>query len=391
MNALYFQTASQHTSVHTELPRTPSDGYVWLDFARDEVTSAPDAWQQQIATLTGTQIDEFHLMDILNAQHPSAFDLTDDYQILIFRKLITVPTHASAAEASTQALSPSQLHTTPVSLILTERALISVRDADSPVFDGLVSKFKQFSRSSNTTDAPSKQKGIPTSPIDLCLKLLNGVIDKYLDVRAPLTTQIEHWQNALLQDKKRFTQWSQLLRESVALQKLESLCEEQIDALQEFRDDFIDNQFDAQFSSRNEPIPSTLTPQQKPHRRDLLLVRLNDLIEHASRVQKHAARLEYALQSAVDLHFSASTNQTNETMRFLAILTAIFAPLTLLTGVYGMNFDAIPGLHNPRGFWFLLASMVLTTLILLYYFHRNRIVNRSEKSIAQLLSGDEQA
>ena len=93
-------------------------------------------------------------------------------------------------------------------------------------------------------------------------------------------------------------------------------------------------------------------------------------------------------KAAVDLHFSASANQTNETMRFLAILTAIFAPLTLLTGVYGMNFDVIPGLHNPRGFWFLLVGMVVVTVSLLYYFYRNRIVNRSEKSIAQLLSGE---
>ena len=119
-----------------------------------------------------------------------------------------------------------------------------------------------------------------------------------------------------------------------------------------------------------------------------MLVRLNDLIEHASRVQKHASRLQTSLKAAVDLHFSASANQTNETMRFLAILTAIFAPLTLLTGVYGMNFDVIPGLHNPRGFWFLLVGMVVVTVSLLYYFYRNRIVNRSEKSIAQLLSGE---
>jgi Mg2+ and Co2+ transporter CorA len=212
--------------------------------------------------------------------------------------------------------------------------------------------------------------------MDLCLKLLNAMIDKYLEVRAPLTDQIEHWQTALLQEKKRFSEWAQLLRESVALQKLENLCEEQIDALQEFRDAFIDNQFDTDAS------------HTQPQRRDLMLVRLNDLIEHANRVQKHASRLESALKAAVDLHFSASANQTNETMRFLAILTAIFAPLTLLTGVYGMNFDAIPGLHNPRGFWFLLIAMVLVTLSLLYYFHRHRIVNRSEKSIAQLLSGE---
>ena len=385
MNAFFFQTLPNNIStIRNDIPKNWADGFLWLDFDRDVVTRAPEDWQQQILNLTGTLIDEYHLADVLNVQHPSAFDLTDDYQILIFRKLVAMPVvneHNDSPSPIRQAhLSPTQLHTTPVSFILTERAMITVRETDSPVFDVQLQKLKNLALAQSHPDTPAKNKGMPSSSMDLCLKLLNAMIDKYLEVRAPLTAQIDHWQTALLQEKKRFTEWAQLLRESVALQKLEGLCEEQIDALQEFRDAFIDNQFDADGLQ----APS----QAQPQRRDLMLVRLNDLIEHASRVQKHASRLQTSLKAAVDLHFSASSNQTNETMRFLAILTAIFAPLTLLTGVYGMNFDVIPGLHNPRGFWFLLAGMVMVTVSLLYYFHRNRIVNRSEKSIAQLLSGE---
>ena len=377
MNAFFFHISPNQTiSVDNNVPKDISSGFLWLDCVRDEVVRAPEQWQQQVLSLTGTLIDEFHLADVLNTQHPSAFDLTDDYQILIFRKLMTSVQENERGQINDAQLSPTQLHTTPVAFILTEHTLITVRETDSPVFDIQLQKLKNLTLAQPHADTPAKNKGMPNSSMDLCLKLLNAMIDKYLEVRAPLTDQIEHWQTALLQEKKRFSEWAQLLRESVALQKLENLCEEQIDALQEFRDAFIDNQFD---------IDALHT---QPQRRDLMLVRLNDLIEHANRVQKHASRLESALKAAVDLHFSASANQTNETMRFLAILTAIFAPLTLLTGVYGMNFDAIPGLHNPRGFWFLLIAMVIVTLSLLYYFHRHRIVNRSEKSIAQLLSGE---
>ena len=377
MNAFFFHISPNQTiSVDNNVPKDISSGFLWLDCVRDEVVRAPEQWQQQVLSLTGTLIDEFHLADVLNTQHPSAFDLTDDYQILIFRKLMTSVQENERGQINDAQLSPTQLHTTPVAFILTEHTLITVRETDSPAFDIQLQKLKNLTLTPPHVDTPAKNKGMPSSSMDLCLKLLNAMIDKYLEVRAPLTDQIEHWQTALLQEKKRFSEWAQLLRESVALQKLENLCEEQIDALQEFRDAFIDNQFDIDAS------------HTQPQRRDLMLVRLNDLIEHANRVQKHASRLESALKAAVDLHFSASANQTNETMRFLAILTAIFAPLTLLTGVYGMNFDAIPGLHNPRGFWFLLIAMVIVTLSLLYYFHRHRIVNRSEKSIAQLLSGE---
>ena len=73
-------------------------------------------------------------------------------------------------------------------------------------------------------------------------------------------------------------------------------------------------------------------------------------------------------------------------MRIFAIITAIFAPLTLLTGVYGMNFEFIPGLKSPTGFWIMLGIMLMTTLILLYYFYRRHLVGRGEKSVIDMLA-----
>lgn len=119
---------------------------------------------------------------------------------------------------------------------------------------------------------------------------------------------------------------------------------------------------------------------------DLLLVRLNDLMSHVERIQKHTLRLRSAIQSAIDLHFSAIANQTNENMRILAIITAVFAPLTLLTGIYGMNFEFIPGLKSPVGFWIMLGVMLLSTVLLLYYFYRQHLVGRGEKSVIDLLA-----
>ncbi len=109
------------------------------------------------------------------------------------------------------------------------------------------------------------------------------------------------------------------------------------------------------------------------NRQDIILVRLDDLTSHIERIQKHTIRLRSAVQAAIDLHFSAIANQTNENMRILAIITAIFAPLTLFTGVYGMNFEFIPGLKSPQAFGLCLGYMVMTTLLLLYYFYRRHL------------------
>ena len=119
---------------------------------------------------------------------------------------------------------------------------------------------------------------------------------------------------------------------------------------------------------------------------DLWLEVEYDLTSHIERIQKHTIRLRSAVQTAIDLHFSAIANQTNENMRILAIITAIFAPLTLLTGVYGMNFEFIPGLKSPTGFWIMLGIMLMTTLILLYYFYRRHLVGRGEKSVIDMLA-----
>ena len=183
MNAFFFQTLPNNIStIRNDIPKNWADGFLWLDFDRDVVTRAPEDWQQQILNLTGTLIDEYHLADVLNVQHPSAFDLTDDYQILIFRKLVAMPVvneHNDSPSPIRQAhLSPTQLHTTPVSFILTERAMITVRETDSPVFDVQLQKLKNLALAQSHPDTPAKNKGMPSSSMDLCLKLLNAMIDK---------------------------------------------------------------------------------------------------------------------------------------------------------------------------------------------------------------------
>ena len=59
-------------------------------------------------------------------------------------------------------------------------------------------------------------------------------------------------------------------------------------------------------------------------------------------------------------------------MRTLTVLTAIFLPLNLLAGIFGMNFDFIPLLHRSSGFWVVLGLMMLTGIGLMIYFWRKR-------------------
>ena len=375
MQSYYFYLHTNHkTNIYVQ--KQPIEGlepeFIWIDCTRDDVLNRAEQWQQEIFQHSQLSLNEYHVRDILNIEHPCAFDTLDDYDLLIFRKLITpedrIATGQQVGEKHERIFG---LATTPMSFIMTPQILITVREQGNKVIESYLSRVEAAVQ--RPIEEQNKARKLAATPLDLTLRLLNLVADDYLDIRMPLTRRVEYWQQELLQGHRRFTRWHQLLQENMAFQQVENLCEEQIETLQEFRDELVDNY-------------QHVVGEHKHKAQDLLLVRLNDLMSHVERVQKHTLRLRVAIQSTIDLHFSAIANQTNENMRILAIITAVFAPLTLMTGVYGMNFEFMPGLSAPMGFWLMLAVMLLSTLVLLYYFYRQHLVGRGERSVIDLLA-----
>ena len=181
---------------------------------------------------------------------------------------------------------------------------------------------------------------LPAQPEELMLRLLSGLVDRYLALRQPLTAQLETWQRNLLNPRRPFKDWTTLLEARMELRKLQHLSEEQLDAIQEWRDERLEH-----------AEPGTTRAARCQPINDALNVRATDLVEHIQRVLNHARGQESSIDSAVQLHFSATAFRTAEIMRVLTVLTAIFMPLTLITGIFGMNFDAMPLIHSPRGFW----------------------------------------
>ncbi len=374
MQSYYFyqHPTAQHTYVQKQPIAEQEAEFIWVECSREDVINRAEHWQQDIYVATGIWVNEYHLRDILNLEHPCAFDTLEDYDLLIFRKLITpddqIKIDAQAVEKHERVFG---LATTPISFMLTPQVLITVREQGNKEVESYIQRIETVL--GRPIEEHNKPRKLPSTPLDLALRLLNHMVDGYLDLRVPLTRRVEFWQQELLQGHRRFTRWHQLLQENMAFQQVENLCEEQIETLQELRDEIVDNY-------------SHLKGKKRSEKQDIMLVRVDDLTSHIERIQKHTIRLRSAVQAAIDLHFSAIANQTNENMRILAIITAIFAPLTLLTGVYGMNFEFIPGLKSPTGFWIMLGIMLMTTMTLLYYFYRRHLVGRGEKSVIDMLA-----
>lgn len=76
------------------------------------------------------------------------------------------------------------------------------------------------------------------------------------------------------------------------------------------------------------------------------------------------------LGSVLETHRGAVADQTNEIVRVLTVFSAILLPLTLVTGIYGMNFVEIPLARYSAGFWILLGGMGVGAFFLWLYFSR---------------------
>lgn len=72
----------------------------------------------------------------------------------------------------------------------------------------------------------------------------------------------------------------------------------------------------------------------------------------------------------LEVHLSNTAHKTNEIMKFMAVLSGIFVPVTFIAGIYGMNFHHMPELKMKYAYFIVLSVMGLVILFLLYIFKR---------------------
>ncbi len=95
-----------------------------------------------------------------------------------------------------------------------------------------------------------------------------------------------------------------------------------------------------------------------------------DVHDHLLRIYDMAESYRDLVSGLFEIHFSVTANKTNDVMKFLALISATMLPLTLLSGIYGMNFDNMPLLRSDYGYYVTLGLMVLIVVGLLIYFWR---------------------
>lgn len=330
-------------------PRTKTSRITVMDYTADTVreTTVQDPSQcgqfESADSVTWMNIDElsepgivaglgaslhFHPLmqeDILNTDQRTKLEDHGDHLYIVLKMLDW--------DAQRDAMDVEQL-----SLVLGANYVLSFQERAGDFFDPLRNRIRQ--------NAGRVRK---LGPDYLAYCLLDLTLDHYFIVLEKLGERIERVEDAVMTRPRRETlsEIHALKRELVYMRKAVWPVKEVIASLRHLKS----------------PL---MTSGMQPF--------LRDLQDHIEQVIEGVATYQTLLADTLSTYLSTQSNRTNTIMKVLAVFSAVFMPLTFVTGIFGMNFRNMPPLEWEWGFHGTVAGMLVMGGLLAAYFVRKRWV-----------------
>jgi magnesium transporter len=101
--------------------------------------------------------------------------------------------------------------------------------------------------------------------------------------------------------------------------------------------------------------------------------RFRDVYDHLQRISDDATMFQDRITGILDAYLTNVSNRLNEVMKVLTIVSTIFMPLTLVSGIWGMNvhLPLLPG-SDATQFWWVMGMIVVIVVVMLAYFRKRR-------------------
>ncbi|MFA7555220.1 MAG: magnesium transporter CorA family protein [Spongiibacteraceae bacterium] len=284
------------------------DGWLWIDI--DNVSS-----EQEFAIYERYKIHPLAVEDICRERPPPKYEFIENTHLFIIRGL------ANKSEISGVQFTPVQ-----IAILLGEKFVITKHLA-SPSINRVASK------------------GEFSTPDILVFDIFRMISSRYLSWMLEYERVVEDNEAALL-DNNDDNILEQLVSHKKELRKLHRSFE------------YMNRMFSSMSENGiNESYPAYCSE-------------LNDLDEKYDRLCSMALMYYHQTGDLIDGYISISSHRLNRTMQVLTVITAIFVPLSFLAGIYGMNFDVIPELKAPHGYFVLLGVMATIATVMLVVFKR---------------------
>jgi magnesium transporter len=230
----------------------------------------------------------------------------------------------------------NETKTEQVSLILSSNYVISFQESEGDVFDPIRERIR-------TDRGRIRKMGVDY----LAYSLIDAIVDNYFMVLEKIGEKIEDIEDELVKNPTPEVLHTihRLKRELIFLRKSVWPLREVISRLERWESPLIDKSID---------------------------IYLRDVYDHTIQVIDALETFRDMLSGMLDIYLSSVSNRMNEVMKVLTIIATIFIPLTLVAGIYGMNFKYMPELDWVWGYPMVYTVMLAVSAVMLVYFRRKK-------------------
>jgi magnesium transporter len=225
------------------------------------------------------------------------------------------------------------VETEQLSIVLGEDFVLSFQeDASRDVFDPIRTKLK-------IAKSNLRQRGADY----LMYSMLDMIVDNYFLVMEKLGEQIELLEDEVARNsnKKALSKINQLRKELIVLKRNIAPVRELVNNIIRSESDLLDDRTTKYFK---------------------------DVYDHIVQAFDLSENYRDMMTSLQDLYINNVNLRLNEVMKVMAIVTCLLAPATVIGGIFGMNFESIPLLHNRWGFFISVGLMLLIPIWMLRAF-----------------------
>jgi magnesium transporter len=116
-------------------------------------------------------------------------------------------------------------------------------------------------------------------------------------------------------------------------------------------------------------VIARLSRREFPVVSESMAYRFRDVHDQLVRISDEATFFQDRISGLLDAHLSGVSNSLNQVMKVLTLMSTVFMPLTVITGLYGMNvrLPQFPGGEGAQ-FWWIVGSMALSTTLMVWFF-----------------------
>lgn len=305
-------------SIHNNIPieelleRCQSHQVSWVNV--DGLTN------QELIQKISKHFDLHYLLveDVMNTDHQPKADEFEDHLFFTLKMLYRIEGQSIDYEH--------------ISFVLGKNYLLSFQEKEGDIFDNLRNRIKQ-------DNGVIRKRGADY----LLYRLIDAIVDSYYSILDSIGKRIEEIEDNISNNATEldFIEIQKLRKEFIYLRKVVYPLREALNKVIKNEEGFIEERNEKYFS---------------------------DVYDHVIHLIDSLDTYKDLTSTLMDLYMNTINYRMNEVMKLLTVITTIFIPLSFVAGVYGMNFENMPELAWPNGYYGVLIAMGIIFLAMVGYF-----------------------